>query len=289
MRSLTKFVMLGLLLLSFAAIVNMGSAFAETVEVAIELGSADANSGKSYDPKEVTVTPGTTVIWTNMDTAGHTVTSGDVKDASTWANLFDSGFPLMPPGATFEFKFDKVGEYPYFCQVHPWMTGKVIVKEAAPPPPPPPMPEPTPTPEPEEGTITVTHEGRSFDVMVTMSNGAVTAIDVDPDFTSVILTVEADGDGELLVTLPRALIDAKMNGADDQFIVLVDGDEVDYMEHHTSATERALSIEIPAGTTEVEIVGTWVVPEFPIAVMAVMGMIVATAIAVSRFRNPLKP
>jgi hypothetical protein len=103
------------------------------------------------------------------------------------------------------------------------------------------------------------------------------------------LETDATEDGELLVTLPRALIDAKSNGADDEFIVLVDGDEADYEEHHKSGTERALLIQVPAGTGDVEIVGTQVVPEFPLAIMAVMGAIVATAVAVTRFRNPLKP
>jgi hypothetical protein len=46
---------------------------------------------------------------------------------------------------------------------------------------------------------------------------------------------------------------------------------------------------VPAGAEEAEIVGSQVVPEFPIAVIAVMGAIIATAIAVSRFKNPLGP
>lgn len=143
----------------------------------------------------------------------------------------------------------------------------------------------------EEGKMTVTYGDKSFNVEASLSNGSVKSIDVDPDFTSLLLTVEtsATDDGELMITLPRELVDAKNNGADDSFIVLVDGDEVDYEEHHTTDTERALTIQLPAGVAEVEIVGSQVVPEFPVAVMAVMGAIVATAIAVTRFKNPLKP
>jgi hypothetical protein len=143
----------------------------------------------------------------------------------------------------------------------------------------------------KEEKVKVTYEDSSFDVAASLSNGSVKFIDVDPDFTSIILTVEtsATEDGELMITLPRALIDSKVGAMDDDFIILVEGDEADYTEHHTSDTERVLTIVVPAGTEEIEIVGTNVVPEFPVTVMAVMGTIIATAIAVSRFKNPLKP
>ncbi|MGH9878221.1 MAG: cupredoxin domain-containing protein, partial [Nitrososphaerales archaeon] len=95
--------------------------------VEIVAGSADANNPEFYIPKEITVNIDTTVTWTNMDTMGHTVTSGTLGDADIGI-LFDSNFPLMETGETFEYTFDTAGEYPYFCQVHPWMVGKVVVK-----------------------------------------------------------------------------------------------------------------------------------------------------------------
>ncbi|MGH9921203.1 MAG: cupredoxin domain-containing protein, partial [Nitrososphaerales archaeon] len=97
------------------------------INVEIVAGSADANNPEFYIPKEITVNIDTTVAWTNMDTMGHTVTSGTFGDADI-GMLFDSNFPLMETGETFEYTFDTVGEYPYFCQVHPWMVGKVVVK-----------------------------------------------------------------------------------------------------------------------------------------------------------------
>lgn len=98
-----------------------------TVTVDIVLGAEDANNPEFYVPREITVDTGTKVVWTNKDTAGHTVTSGNLGDVD-FGSLFDSSFPLLKTGATFEHTFDAPGEYPYFCQVHPWMTGKVIVK-----------------------------------------------------------------------------------------------------------------------------------------------------------------
>ncbi len=99
--------------------------------VDIEAASSDANSGKSFDPKELTISKGTTVTWTNQDSQGHTVTSGNPVDPDTGA-LFDSMKDLaglIKPGTKWEHTFDTVGQFSYFCQIHPWMTGKVIVME----------------------------------------------------------------------------------------------------------------------------------------------------------------
>ena len=81
-------------------------------------------TNECYLPSEVTVAVGATVTWSNDDTAAHTVTSGNVNAGPT--GVFDSG--LFMSGATFEFTFDEVGNYDYFCMVHPWMTGIVHVE-----------------------------------------------------------------------------------------------------------------------------------------------------------------
>jgi len=97
-----------------------------TITVDIVAGASNASNPEFYAPNEITVNVGTTVIWANKDNAAHTVTNGKPGDAD-FGSAFDSGFPMMKPGATFEHEFDTQGEYPYFCQVHPWMVGKVIV------------------------------------------------------------------------------------------------------------------------------------------------------------------
>jgi len=97
-----------------------------TIEVNMATGSANKDNLEFYLPEEVNVRAGTAVTWTNSDTAGHTVTSGSPADTDA-GTLFDSGFPLMKPNEKYEFTFSEKGEYPYFCLVHPWMVGKVIV------------------------------------------------------------------------------------------------------------------------------------------------------------------
>jgi len=78
-----------------------------------------------FIPSTIEVGPGTTVTWENNDIVPHTVTSGA---AGSPTGEFDSG--LTDGGTTFEHTFEEVGEYPYFCLVHPWMVGTVFVTEA---------------------------------------------------------------------------------------------------------------------------------------------------------------
>lgn len=99
---------------------------ASNMIVSIAAGTSSPGCEKTnecFNPGSITTTSGNTVTWTNGDTAAHTVTSG--KDA-TADGTFDSS--LLPAGKTFSFKFESSGEYPYYCAVHPWMTGKVIVE-----------------------------------------------------------------------------------------------------------------------------------------------------------------
>jgi plastocyanin len=82
------------------------------------------NEGYLYQPNTTQVNVGDTVSWINDDDTLHTVTSGSGTDENAGAS-FDSG--MMGTGKIFEQTFTTAGEYPYFCIVHPDMTGKVIV------------------------------------------------------------------------------------------------------------------------------------------------------------------
>ena len=80
-------------------------------------------TNECFIPAEVTVNVGDTVIWSNDDSAAHTVTSGTPTGGPD--GTFDSS--LFMADTTFSHTFDNAGEYNYFCMVHPWMTGKVQV------------------------------------------------------------------------------------------------------------------------------------------------------------------
>jgi plastocyanin len=74
-------------------------------------------SGFAFSPAAVTVQAGTTVRWTNKDSAGHTV----VSDTGVW----ESGD--LGQGGTFSREFDTPGTFAYHCGVHPSMKGEIIV------------------------------------------------------------------------------------------------------------------------------------------------------------------
>jgi plastocyanin len=71
-----------------------------------------------FGPQTITVPVGTTVTWTNKDDIPHTVVSTD--------GVFKS--KVRDTDETFSYTFSKAGTYPYFCSVHPKMTGKVVVQ-----------------------------------------------------------------------------------------------------------------------------------------------------------------
>ena len=78
------------------------------------------NSGSnSYNPNPIEIKVGDTVTWINNDSSPHTVTSSS-KDIN-----FDSD--VLRRDETFSFTFDRKGEYPYFCTLHPNMVGTIVV------------------------------------------------------------------------------------------------------------------------------------------------------------------
>jgi predicted secreted protein with PEFG-CTERM motif len=105
--------------------------------------------------------------------------------------------------------------------------------------------------------------------------------------TSLIVSVKATSDGNLTMTMPRALIDAKNGTNDDQFFVLVDGADTDFTETKTT-TDRTITVMVPQDTTQVEVIGTQVVPEFGalsavVLVIAILSIVVVSAKTRLRF------
>jgi plastocyanin len=72
----------------------------------------------SFGPETLTVAVGTTVTWTNRDDIPHTVVSTD--------GVFKS--KVRDTDEKFSYTFSRAGTYPYYCSVHPKMTGKIVVQ-----------------------------------------------------------------------------------------------------------------------------------------------------------------
>jgi plastocyanin len=102
----------------------------ESVKVSIIEGSSQPSQQRNFEPKEIRGTLGINnkIIWTNVDTTAHSVTTDNQYNdqISGPFNSIDST-GLILPQKTYEFTFTKDGEYPYHCEPHPWMTGKVTI------------------------------------------------------------------------------------------------------------------------------------------------------------------
>ncbi|MDH3834215.1 MAG: hypothetical protein OES34_08660 [Nitrosopumilus sp.] len=106
-------------------------------------------------------------------------------------------------------------------------------------------------------TVSVDVEGNSFDVDYTATGMTISGVEADLDFISLIFTVDVTGStGTLDITFDRSFFDSKFQGVDDNFIILADGDEPIFTEIETTSQSRTLSIKVPAGTEEIEIIGS---------------------------------
>jgi plastocyanin len=94
--------------------------------VSIVQGSSTLNDS-AFQPNPFQIRIGDTVTWINDDLQPHTVTSGNNGVPDNKFNSSPNFSPLMAPGATFSHTFTEVGEYPYFCLLHPNMIGTISV------------------------------------------------------------------------------------------------------------------------------------------------------------------
>ena len=103
--------------------------------------------------------------------------------------------------------------------------------------------------------------GKSYTVTYSVNGATVNDISISSQDTSLLVSITSSSDGNLTMIMPRSLIDAKTSTGDDQFFVLVDGADTGFTENKTD-TDRTVTVSIPAGTQQVEVIGTQVVPEF---------------------------
>jgi nitrite reductase (NO-forming) len=97
---------------------------ASGTEIIISPGSSSPSNTKFFEPPTATVKAGTTVTWKNADSTLHTVTSGSAEGGEPGAD-FDSSY--MAGGKTFQWTFSTPGTFDYFCTLHPYMKGQVVV------------------------------------------------------------------------------------------------------------------------------------------------------------------
>jgi predicted secreted protein with PEFG-CTERM motif len=274
------------LLAIFSLIVVAPPAFAAHGEggmsATVENAAGSSTPGCEPDcfiPSTVVITVGGTVTWENTDTAAHTSSSGTPADGPD--GVFDSS--LVMAGASFSHTFDSAGTFDYFCMVHPWMTGTVIVEEE--------------DDHGDEHAEEMGHmEEKGHDEMEEMGHGddhaAKGVEDISDQFvasvtsgvihhigansddaTLLVHLFGADDDGELKITLNRDIITPFDDGT---YFVLIDGEEAEFMQ-----MADTLHVDYPAGTEKIEVVGSHVVPEFGAIAMIILAVAIVSIIAIT--------
>ena len=260
------------LLAIFALIAISPSVFAEHGEggmsatVTNSPGSATPgceNTDNCFIPSTVVITAGGTVTWENTDTAAHTATSGSPSDGPD--SVWDSS--LMMVNGSYSVTLDDEGTYPYFCMVHPWMQGTVIVEAEA-----------------AHGDVEDMGHGDdhtakgiedlSDQFIASVTSGVIHHIGANSDDDTLLVHLfGADDDGELKITLNKDIITPFDDGS---YFVLINSEEVEFEQ-----MGRTLHIEYDAGTEKIEIVGSHVVPEFGTIAMIILAVAMVSIIAIT--------
>jgi len=259
----------------FSLIAVAPSAFAEHGEggmsATVENAAGSSTPGCEPDcfiPSTVVITVGGTVTWENTDTAAHTSSSGTPTDGPD--GVFDSS--LIMAGGNYSHTFDTAGTFDYFCMVHPWMQGTVIVEAEA-------AHGDDHAEEMEEMGHGDDHAAKGIEDLsdqftASVSSGVIHHIGANTDDDTLIIHLfGADDDGELKITLNKDIITPFDDGS---YFVLVENEEADFEQ-----MGRTLHIEYGAGAETIEIVGSHVVPEFGTIAMIILAVAIVSIIAIT--------
>ena len=127
---------------------------------------------------------------------------------------------------------------------------------------------------------TVTVQDSNDLISYEITNAKLLNVIPDLDAVSLLIYIETTDEGSITLTIPRSVLDASINGGDDEFFVLVDGEEVDFEEIKTSE-DRTLTIDFLAGTEQIEIIGTFVIPEFGTIAAMILAVAIISIVAIS--------
>ena len=246
------------------------NAFAQTsYDVNIPTGAASPDAPYFWQSEKdgstsgiVEILVGDTIVWKNADTVAHTVTSGTATDG--FDDIFDSG--LFEAGKQFSYQFIDTGHYPYFCLVHPWMDGTIIVTA---------------------GYSIIPNVGKH-------AGDGTTFFDVEYNYNRLLSTATVDEEQKLItfeivgnpqsenhdleLRLPSELIDGP-------FVIWIDGEKILDFEHVQDGDLNVLFVPLDANSKILTIAGTSIVPEFGSITMIILGVSIVTMLVLNqRFR-----
>jgi hypothetical protein len=130
----------------------------------------------------------------------------------------------------------------------------------------------------EEKTYILTIDEHTFDIVYEV-DANVLAMAIDQELISLLVGLENTKDSQFTINFPKEMLSAE----NDEFAILVNGLEVEY-EIFQDSNDYALVFYVPEETQEVEIIGTHVIPEFPIGALFGLALITSIAITLRNFR-----
>ncbi len=123
----------------------------------------------------------------------------------------------------------------------------------------------------------------TFDVEYTIKGATIKDIAVNSDIFGLTVLIESSDEGTVRLELPREFIGAeKQDGKDDTFIILIDGIEVEYKEEEVHSESRIITINFEPDDSKIEIIGTYVIPEFGAIVTMILIIGIASVIILAR-------
>jgi len=129
----------------------------------------------------------------------------------------------------------------------------------------------------------------TFDLKYTISRGTVESIQIEPENLGLLIKINSLDDGKINVELPRESIDAeKQNGDDEKFIILIDDSQTTYEEIQSDSTVRTIVIDFEKGDSEIQIIGTYVIPEFGTIVMIILTIGILASILLTKNKFQIK-
>ena len=203
---------------------------------------------------------GDTIIWKNADTTFHDITSGSEDKGPD--GIFASN--QYGPGKSFTYKFSEIGVFPYYCTLHPHMTGIVNVVK-------------------DPGSVHSIHnvasgysdDGLGYEVKYILDTTLEENVFIDTTENALVFQISGDtGNEQIILILPTEIIE-------DPNTVLIDGVMTDFEMDSTSSGIK-LTIPIEPYSEEIKIVGTRVIPEFGLMTMAILGASIVTMIVLSQ-------
>jgi len=262
------FLSFSVLLISSVAFTNV--VFATSYDINMPTGSAspDApyfwqNEKSGLATGDIDIFVGDTVIWQNADTAKHTITSGTVDDGPD--GVF-GGSNFIVPGQSYKFTFVKTGQFPYYCLIHPWMTGTVFVTD---------------------GYKTIKDVGKtvgdgSTTFNVEYSSDRVLALNLinqsQKSITFEIIGNAESNDDLLQIRLPSALIDGP-------FVIIVDGKKITDFKETIDNDVTTVYVLLDDNSKLLTIIGTSIVPEFGIMSIVILAIATMSILLVSHRFN----